>query len=311
MAFNRPLEKCANLVSRLRKPRGALHPSAQGPTCRSPGSRNRAGKLCRLRVQAHAHACLPALDILGTDGVNAMIGKSRFFARKVTRQGARRMALLALLALSSAAALAQPGMWGGPGWRLPGGSGWDGPRSSSSRDSLEGRVQVEQFMADGAAAALRQGDVAVSVLAGTTVDAGDQATYEAGVIDQLVKAGYNTLSVAADSGQIAEIRVVRDVVVPEETKRSPVSGSMAVGVSNRGSMTAMAVNVDLTKPKKALISTRLEARLLDRASGQPLWEGRATIVTREGDSQWGEQAISTRLAGALFEKLPTSSHGAS
>lgn len=166
-------------------------------------------------------------------------------------------------------------------------------------------------MADGAAAALRQGDVAVSVLAGTTVDAGDQATYEAAVIDQLVKAGYNTLSVAADSGQIAEIRVVRDVVVPEEAKRSPVSGSMAVGVSNRGSMTAMAVNVDLTKPKKALISTRLEARLLDRASGRPLWEGRATIVTREGDSQWGEQAISTRLAGALFEKLPTSSHGAS
>ncbi|MFT4027852.1 MAG: hypothetical protein QM676_13780 [Novosphingobium sp.] len=212
--------------------------------------------------------------------------------------------LAALLAASTDPVLAQPGMWGGPEWGSHAGPAWDGPRRSASRDSREGRVQVEQFIADGAMAQLGQGDVTVAVLPGTTANASDQATYEAAVIDQLVKAGYNTLPTAVQTGQVAEIRIVRDVVVPEETKRSPVSGSMAVGVSNRGSMTAMAVNVDLTKPKKSLISTRLEARLRDRVSGELLWEGRASVVTREGDSHWSKQAISNRLAGALFEKLP-------
>ncbi|MFT4025546.1 MAG: hypothetical protein QM676_01900 [Novosphingobium sp.] len=229
-----------------------------------------------------------------------MTGKARLSGSRP----ACRLLLMGLLAVSTGPVLAQPGMWGGPGWGPRGGAGWGEPRPAASRDSREGRVLVEQFTAEGAAGQLGQGKVTVAVMPGTTADTSDQATYEAAVIDQLVKAGYNTLSADPDHGQVAEIRIVRDVVVPEETKRSPVSGSMAVGVSNRGSMTAMAVNVDLTKPKKALISTRLEARLRDRVSGKLLWEARASIVTREGDSHWGEQAISNRLAGALFEKLP-------
>ncbi len=69
----------------------------------------------------------------------------------------------------------------------------------------------------------------------------------------------------------------------------------------------MALAVDLTKPAKALVSTRLMARILDRASGKVLWEGRADIVTRDGDSRWTEQAIATRLAAALFEDFPSRS----
>ena len=42
-----------------------------------------------------------------------------------------------------------------------------------------------------------------------------------------------------------------------EPPHKPVSGEMTMGVSNRGSMMGMAVLVDLTKPDKALISTRL------------------------------------------------------
>jgi hypothetical protein len=79
---------------------------------------------------------------------------------------------------------------------------------------------------------------------------------------------------------------------------------MEVGVSNRGSYQALAIGVDLSKPRKALLSTRLEARIRDRASGAVLWEGRADIATRAGDPKWTDQAIATKLAAALFSGFP-------
>ena len=87
--------------------------------------------------------------------------------------------------------------------------------------------------------------------------------------------------------------------------RKPVSGEMAVGVSNRGTMMGLGINIDLTKPKGALVSTRLEARIKDRTSGAVLWEGRADILTRQGDARWSDQKIAERLAAALFEGFPT------
>jgi len=165
-------------------------------------------------------------------------------------------------------------------------------------------------MADDAAALLGKGPVMVTTLAGSTATGSDQATYEAALIDQLIKAGYDTTNPKPESGQIVEIRVIRDTVVPEEEKRKPVSGAMSVGVSNYGSMVGMAVAVDLTKPKKALISTRLEAKVKDRATDKVLWEGRADIDTRQDDEHWTEQDIAGRLAAALFEHFPSGTRSA-
>ena len=107
-----------------------------------------------------------------------------------------------------------------------------------------------------------------------------------------------------------ELRLIRREVRPKEPPRKPVSGAMAVGVSNRGTMTGMAVNVDLSKPRGALVSTRLEARIRDRANDTLLWEGRAEMATRDGDSRWDQQAIAARLAEALFDGFPTRNDGA-
>ena len=218
--------------------------------------------------------------------------------------------LLATIVVSATPAAAQPG-WGrhgddfGPTMRGPGRD-----TAASKRDPREGKVQAEQFQADGAVELLGKGPIDVRPMAGTTATGREQAVFEAAVIDQLVMAGYDTTGSASASGQVVELRVVRDVVVPEEAKRNPVSGAVSVGASNRGTMTAMAIGVDLTKPRKALVSTRLEARIRDQGSDNPLWEGRATIITRDGDEHWTEQAISTRLAAALFEKFPSRRDGA-
>jgi hypothetical protein len=77
-----------------------------------------------------------------------------------------------------------------------------------------------------------------------------------------------------------------------------------VEVGTRGSAYGLGINVDLTKPRSALVSTRLDARIVDKASGKVLWEGYATIATRDGDDDWGDTRIATKLATALFDNFP-------
>jgi hypothetical protein len=216
---------------------------------------------------------------------------------------------LACLTTVAAPALARPGGWGGPGWGEPGwgDSAWHGGSHATRDRSNEGRVRVDRFVAPGdAAQALGHGTIAVaSQTEGEDyVAQGDRAPYEAAVVDQLVHAGYDTAHPHPDGGQVAELRVTRTELEPAEPKHSPVSGEMEMGVSNRGSGYGLALAVDLTKPLPPLVSTKLEARIRDRASNTVLWEGRAEVATREGDAKWSEQTIAARLAEALFDGFP-------
>lgn len=219
------------------------------------------------------------------------------------------------LALTTGAqmASAQPGWGGGFGGYGGGFGGYGGGYggrgyggSSTPVDSREGKLDAEGFVADGAAPMLTGGHVAIASAAGSTADGREEATFEAAVLDQLAKAGYDIITKDPNGGQITEITIVHDELVPAEEKRSPISGSMEMGVSNRGSGMAVALNYDATKPRGALIETRLDMRILDRATGKPLFEGRARIATREGDSHWSDDKIANRLAGAIFAKFPRS-----
>lgn len=228
--------------------------------------------------------------------------------------------LLALLSVSAAVAagspaLAQPG-WGEPGWRR-------GPAEDTAArqgDDREGRISVERFPAEGTAPRMdkgRLGHGAIAVApatpasqAATLTDSGEQAVYEAAVIDRLVKAGYETRAPAAGpdgaappGGQVVSVTVLHEELTPPEEKHKPVSGAMEMGVSNRGSMMGLAINIDMTKPKGALVQTRLAVQIRDDA-GNPLWEGRALIATREGDARWGRQQVAAKLAEALFKGFP-------
>lgn len=215
-------------------------------------------------------------------------------------------ALAAALAFPAMPALAQPG-WGAAGWGGRGMGGparWDG--ESAPRDDREGKVDAERFLAQGGGAALGHGAIAVRTQPGSTAEGREQATFEAAIIDQLAKAGYDTATPDPTGGQVIELTITRDQLEPAEEKRNPVSGSGTVGVSNRGSFMALSLAYDGTKPRGALISTGLELRIRDRVSGVALYEARARIATREGDSHYTDTAIATRLAAALFEHFPSS-----
>ncbi|PKB14666.1 hypothetical protein B0I00_2264 [Novosphingobium kunmingense] len=217
-----------------------------------------------------------------------------------------RLAVLALLSAASAsAASARPGPWD-RGKEL-GSQSYESDWRSRGRTSGEGRIDVARFIAEGdAAEALRHGTIAVVAMPGGAggADLRQDATFQAAVESELLASGYQAATSAA-SGQIAEVRIKRSELVPAEAKRHPVSGERSVGLSNRGSMIGLGLNIDATKPLKALIGTTLEARILDRATNAVLWEGRAAIATRDGDDKWTDAAIATRLAHALFDGFPT------
>jgi len=224
-----------------------------------------------------------------------------------------------ILAAPSAPLLARPGGWN-DGYAGYGNGFGDSlmdqrARSSGRRDPREGRVQVTRFVAsDAPADLLGHGAITVAAPAtperqggafadGPTPDLAPaaRAPFEAAVIDRLIAAGYDTIHTDPIGGQLAEVRVSRDVLVPAEVKRSPVSGTAAMEVGTRGSAYGLGVNVDMTKPRTALLSTRLDARIKDRATGKVLWEGHSQIATRDGDDKWNDGAIAARLAEALFD----------
>lgn len=215
--------------------------------------------------------------------------------------------LAALAGLASPAA-AQYGMgMMGPVWH--GGPGYQTARRQAADDD-NGKVDVARFVAPNLApGTLAHGPITVASQGDAFADPESAAPFEAAVVDQLVHAGYQTAVPNDTGGQVVELRVITTEARPKEAPHKPVSGEMMMGVSNRGTMTGMALNVDLTKPKGAMIATRLEARIRDRASNALLWEGRAEILTRQGDSRWGQQAIAGKLAKTLFDGFPTRTGG--
>jgi hypothetical protein len=173
------------------------------------------------------------------------------------------------------------------------------------RDPREGKVQASTFVASSpGVSALGHGTI---VLSPGAVGAGgaDIAAFESALVDQLTRAGYRTDAPPGPGGQIVEYMVRHDVIAPPEPRHSPVGGGVSVGVGNHGwSGVGLGIGIDLSKPRGPLIATRLEARIRDSATKELLWQGRAEVITRDGDKHWTPPATAERLWAALFKGFP-------
>jgi hypothetical protein len=167
------------------------------------------------------------------------------------------------------------------------------------------KIAVTAFRAVDAGDQLGRGRIVVSRPASEAGDDtdGKLPVYEAAIVDELARRGYDTAN-ANDPGQIAEIGVSHSVAVPEEAPHKPISGEMSTTISNRGSGFGLALAIDLSKPAKAIVATRLDLRIRDKATGHVLWEGHAEGEAREGDGGIDNGAMAARLASALLAKFP-------
>lgn len=211
------------------------------------------------------------------------------------------------LGLVAAPAAAQHAPWDRePGWEHD--SGYADQRLGARRSGeREGKVVVSTFRAENAQG-LGQGAIVTAQSPEWSGAPGRESTnYEAAVLDALGRHGYAISGGSSSADQQVELRVTRDIAVPEEAPRRPLSGSMSVGTGTYGSGVGLGLHLDLTKPKKAMIATRLEARIRSKASGAVLWEGRADIRTREDSKRWDDSAIAAALSDALFARFPETS----
>jgi len=181
----------------------------------------------------------------------------------------------------------------------------DGSPFYGSRDPREGKVQATTFVARSpGVSALGHGTIVVEPGAGGTGDA-DAAAFESALVDQLTRAGYRTDAPSTAGGQVVEYVVRHDVIAPPEPRRNPVGGGVSVGVGNHGwSGVGVGIGIDLSKPRGPLIATQLEARIRDTATKELLWQGRAEVITRDGDKHWTLPMTAERLWAALFKGFP-------
>jgi hypothetical protein len=213
------------------------------------------------------------------------------------------LSIAAALTGLAAQALAQPyppGAWGDP-YLSPVGPNY-GP-SYGARDPREGKVEAAAFVASSPNAG-RLGHGAIVLTSAGSASGPDEGAFEVALVDQLARAGYQT-GTPGSGGQTIEFAVTHAVIRPPEPPHSPVGGSVAVGAGSHGwGGVGLGLNIDLSKPAKALIATRLEARIRDSATHELLWEGRAQVATRDQDTRWTPQAIAARLSAALFKGFP-------
>nr|NUR37017.1 hypothetical protein [Sphingomonas sp.] len=212
-----------------------------------------------------------------------------------------RLLSLASLAVLAASGVAQPypgGGWGGSYM----GRGPDFGAGHGTRDPREGKIEAAAFLAKSPKVAeLGHGLI---ILAPAPDGVADGA-YEAALVDQLARAGYQTNARPSSGGQTIEFVVSRDVLAPPDPPHNPVGGAVSAGVGSHGwGGVGVGLNIDLSKPRGALIATRLEARIRDSATQEPLWQGRAQVVARETDKHWTPEATAAKLTAALFKGFP-------
>jgi hypothetical protein len=182
--------------------------------------------------------------------------------------------------------------------------------ATTSRPS--GRVTVTRLRSADAAATLGHGGIAIG--AGDPANTGlfdGLPIYEAAVASQLARAGYDTQVSAPSatpgaSSQVAEITLSHAEVRPAEARHKPVSGAAETYLSNRGSGIGLALNLDFSKPKGPVISTRLDVRIRDRATNAVLWEGHAETAAYETAEGLDNTKTAARLSEALFAGFPNS-----
>lgn len=166
-----------------------------------------------------------------------------------------------------------------------------------------GPVEVTRFHAPDTAR-FGQGTVRIEPAPGVDGASLEFKSYAAAVEQELQRIGYASQGAAPGmADQIAQISLTRRTSGPGRDG-SPVSVGVGAGTGSYGSSVGVGIGVNLSGPPPEEVTTELAVMLRERASGQSLWEGRASFTVRAGSPLAGTQLGAARLAQALFSDFP-------
>lgn len=164
-----------------------------------------------------------------------------------------------------------------------------------------GPVEVTRFHAPDAHR-LGRGAIAVEPAPGMVADSLEWRTYAAAVGRQLALTGYSEQ--AAGSGDQVALVTLRRQVYRAERARGPVSVGVGGATGSYGSGLGLGVGFDLSGPPPDVVETELAVTIRERASGRPLWEGRASFAVSAKSPLANSQLGAARMAEALFKGFP-------
>ncbi len=166
-----------------------------------------------------------------------------------------------------------------------------------------GPVEVTRFHLPDTAM-LGRGAIRVEPAPGEDGSAIEFRTYAAAIARELTRLGYTeALPGGAEPAQVAVLSLDRETLVPER-RRNPVSVGVGGGTGSYGSGVGLGVGIDLSGPPPSQVETRIALAIRDRASGQNLWEGRASFAVR-ADAPLAQTPLgAAKMAQALFRGFP-------
>lgn len=165
-----------------------------------------------------------------------------------------------------------------------------------------GPVEVTRFHAPDIAP-LGRGTVSVEAAPGEDPNSLELRTYRYAVARQLVLLGYTEAASGVPGAQVAQVRLSRQTTQPQRAG-SPVSVGVGGSAGSYGSGLGLGIGIDLSGKPPALTETELGVMIKDRASGQALWEGRASFTVR-ADSPMADTSLgAAKMAEALFKGFP-------
>lgn len=168
-----------------------------------------------------------------------------------------------------------------------------------------GPVEVTRFHAANITA-LGKGTIAVEPAPGSDGASLEWQSYKGAVLRQLLLLGYSEAAAGSPSGQLAELRLGRATYRPERAS-GPVSVGIGGGAGSYGSGVGLGIGLNLSPKPDEQIETELGVMIKDRASGQSLWEGRASFAVSIKSPLSDTGLAAPKMAAALFQGFPGTS----
>jgi hypothetical protein len=168
-----------------------------------------------------------------------------------------------------------------------------------------GPVEVTRFHAPDIAA-LGKGAIAVEPAPGSEGSSLEWQSYKGAVLRQLLLLGYVEAPQGSPSAQVAELRLARTTYRPERAS-GPVSVGIGGSTGSYGSGVGLGIGLNLSPKPAEQIETELGVMIKDRASGQSLWEGRASFTASVKSPLADTGLAAPKMAAALFQGFPGTS----
>ena len=165
-----------------------------------------------------------------------------------------------------------------------------------------GPVEVTRFHAPGPSP-LGQGAIAVEAATGADGSSLEFGSYAGAVARELVRIGYTEVRPGDLSRLVALVRIERQSFRPDR-RRGPVSVGVGGSTGSYGSGVGLGIGIDLSGPPPEQVETLLAVTIKDRASGQAMWEGRASFTVKASSPLASTQLGAAKLAEALFRGFP-------